>query len=228
MLPPLESHHSAIQSLRGGVHFSYYSQQSNANVDQKTVEQEQLLEDECNLYPNEDISKESSQDCRLSLSSNSCKHEENSLNPSSGVASDIVVSETQLSAGIQSFLHRHQCNKIMNCPKRLSHKRKRRKGKCKKRSMVDILAAAKPCTLEDLLKINRLCSAMSKPLENEIQGIEGMTTDVEQNNKSEITEEDSNDKLGTDDCEAADVDMLGGKRWVVKFKLNGCNPFPGT
>ena len=110
----------------------------------------------------------------------------------------------------------------MNGAKRLRNKRKRRKGKRKKRSMVDILAAAKPCTLEDLLRINRLCCGLSKPFENEIKRTEQMTD----NSKSELTEEDSNEKLQTDDCDAADVDMLAGNRWVVKFKLNGCNPFP--
>lgn len=222
VLPPLESHHSAIQSLRGDVHFNYCSQQNDENagsckkIVQITVGHEQMLKEECNLYSDEEISKGSSQDCHLSLSSNSYKHEEDGTNLSSGVASDIIVSRNQL--------HFHQCNKIMNGTKRLRNKRKRRKGKHKKRSMVDILSAAKPCTLEDLLRINRLCCGLSKPFENEIKRIEQMAD----NSKSELTEEDSNEKLRADDCEAADVDMLGGKRWLVKFKLNGCNPFPRT
>lgn len=221
MLPPLESHHSAIQSLRGPIHL-----QNNENASsfikmvQNTVEQEDLLRKESNLASNEDISRESSQDCQLSLSSNSCKNEENGYKLSSDVASDVVVSRSEPSAVIPiSLLHEHQCSKIVKSNKMLRHKRKKRKGKNKKRSMVDILAVAKPCTVEDLIRINRLCCGFSKPLENEINGIEE-TMNVENNCNSDVTEENSNGKIQTDDCEAADVDMSGRKRWVVKFKLN--------
>lgn len=194
---------------------------------QNTVEQEELLK-ESNLASNEDISRESSQDCRLSLSSNSFKNEENGDKLSSGVASDIIVSRSEPSADIPiSLLHEHQCSKIVKCSTVVRHKRKKRKGKFKKRSMVDILAVAKQCTLEDLLRINRLCCGLSKPLENEIKGIE-RTMNVENNCKSDVTEENSNGKPQTDDYEAADVDMLGRKRWVVKFKFNSYSSIPGT
>lgn len=44
-------------------------------------------------------------------------------------------------------------------PMAVKHKRKRRKGKCKKRLMVDILAVAQHSTLEEIDGVNRFCDA---------------------------------------------------------------------
>lgn len=82
VLPPLESHNSAIQSLRGAVGLNC-TQQDDENVDYSedkepdTIEQE--IEDECKLYSDseEAVSALSIQHCRLSPSNSSHKHEEN-------------------------------------------------------------------------------------------------------------------------------------------------------
>jgi hypothetical protein len=211
VLPPLEPRDSAIQSLRGCARFKYSEQDiektdSFNNKAPDSVEQEKLNKDECDSYSNEELSKVSGQDCNLSLSSNSYKLEEKKH-----LTSDIPSVDKNSKSQISS--------------KGLRHKRKRYKGKRKKRSMVDILAIAKHCHLEDLLRINRMlgCGSAIPPDHGGEQN--GGMVDIESNCKSELTDECWDKKFqGDHDCEAANVNMSTRKQWVLKFKFSGANP----
>lgn len=246
VLPPLEPHHLAIQSLRGS-RCSNSSQQNKENaggssqrVHQIIEEQDQFLNDESKFKSDETISKIWSPDFHLSHSCNSDKHEGVDPHLGSDVASDSIISRDQPSANIPSSLFHvdDPCNKTMSLTKRLRLKRKRHKGKGKhkKKSMVDILTVAKPCTEEDLCRINRLYDSYGKqPLEHSIEGgkqittvehsIEGgkQITTVERSSESELTEEGFNDKLLADDFDGADINMVGRNRLVVKFKFSSCS-----
>ncbi|PON66882.1 hypothetical protein PanWU01x14_106680 [Parasponia andersonii] len=233
VLPPLEPHHLAIQSLRRSHRRSNCSQQNKENVGgsyqeihQITVEQEKLLKEGCNLNSEETVSKICNPDFHLSFSYNTYEHEENDPQLSSDVASANMVSRDQPSTNIPSSLHvRDPCDKIMNSTKRLWLKRKRHKGKGKhkKKSIVDVLAVAKPCTPEKLCIINSLCNGLRNwPLEDSTAGTKQITK-VERSCESELTEEGLNDKHQADDSVDADNNMLGRKGLVVKFKFSGCS-----
>ncbi|EXB96879.1 hypothetical protein L484_016653 [Morus notabilis] len=230
VLPPFQPHHLAIESIRGGLRHLNCSRQSKKSIaspvhriHQTTIDQEAISKEECNLSKNDEtvsnICGDVKDDRHLSLSSNTCEHEDNDNPLSSDVTSSIIVSENQPSADMSGFLLRdHRCNETMNLTKRLGLKRRRHKGKHKKKSVVDILSVAKPCTYEDRLKMNELYSGLSKPHEHMVEEIEEVT-DVE---KSELTEDCLNNKLHTGNCEG-DIDTLNGKGWVVKFKYSGCS-----
>lgn len=226
VLPPLdEPRDSAIQSLRAGVRFNCFEQDNEkANSTENIVGQENFLRDECDSYFNEALSKVSSQDCHLSLSSNSYMLEENNQ-LTSDISSDIIVPMVQPSTTMpSSHLYVDPDSKSPTSSKRLRHKRKRHKGKHKKRSMVDILSVAKHCTMEDLRRINRIlgCGSAKTP-EHRDEGNGGIAH-VKHNCESELTDECLDKKLQNDDCEAANENTLSLKRWVVKFKFSGCKP----
>ncbi|KAF5465189.1 hypothetical protein F2P56_015218 [Juglans regia] len=224
VLPPFEPRGSAILSLRQGASFksSGKDNEKDNSFDDKVqdfVGQEKHFKYECDSYSYEEISKLSSQDCHLSLSS-SCKLEE-SNHITSDLASSVIVSKVQPSITMPSLhLDVDQNSQSQTFTKMLMHKLKRRKGKRKKRSMVDILAVANNCTLQDLYRINRILGCGSeKPLEH---GSEG--NDAENNCESELTNECLDKRLQRDDCEPVTVNALSKKQLVLKFKFSGHKP----
>lgn len=224
VLPPFEPRGSAILSLRQGGSFksSGKDNEKDDSFDDKVqnfAEREKLIKDDCDSYSYEEISKVSSEECHLSLSSN-CKLEE-SNHITSDLASSVIVPKVQPSTTMPSLnLDFDQNSQSQTFAKRLIHRLKRRKGKHKKRSMVDILAVAKNCTLEDLYRINRILGCGSeKPLEH---GSEG--NDVENNCESELTNECLDKRLQINDCEPVTVNALSKKQLVLKFKFSGHKP----
>ncbi|EXC14266.1 hypothetical protein L484_021765 [Morus notabilis] len=228
-LPPFEPHHIAIESIRGlrRLNCSRQSKQSIASpvhrIHQTTVDQEAISKEECNLIKADEtvsnICGDAKEDRHLSLSSNTCEHEDNDNHLISDVTSSIIVSKNQPSAAMSgSLLHDHQCNETMNSTKRLRVKRRRHKGRHKKKSVVDILSVAKPCTYEDPLKMKNLYCGLSKPDERMVEEIEEVT-DME---KSELTEDCLNYKLHTGNCEG-DIDTLNGKERIANLKFSGCS-----
>ena len=228
VLPPLEPHDSAIQSLRRGVMFKSSEQDdekadSHDNKVPDFVEQEKLIfKDDSDSYSNEAISKVSSEDSHLLLSGNSFQLEEHN-HLISDIASDFMVPGFEPSTTIPSLhLHIDQNGKSQIPSKRLRHKRKRHKGKHKKRSMGDILAVAKHCSSEDLYRINRIllgCGS-EKPPKHGGEGNGGIAN-IENNCESELTDDCLDNKLQKDDCAATNVNMLSKKRLLVKFKFSG-------
>lgn len=241
VLPPLESHKSALQSIRGVVSLNCAQQEDKdddlfRNKSSDTVVQEN--ECECILNTEPSISE-------LSIQHRRHEHEENENHFSPEVASSsiIMVSTDQPLTTIPSSQNKNdfsphvassssvvvstdqpstsiQTTTTLTSIRKLSKKERRRNGKQKKRSMADILDVAKPCTLEDLLRIKRLCCVSSNPLELGDEGTE-CKIDAENNCESDLTKDYSSEKLETD-CEAANLSMLSRKRLVVKFKFSGC------
>ncbi|XP_062108080.1 uncharacterized protein LOC133818961 [Humulus lupulus] len=257
VLPPFDPHLLAIQSLRGNHLRKNCSQQNKENaggsydnLHQITVEEEQILKDECNLKSGETISNICCPDFPLSSSSNTSKHEENDPHLSSDVTSNDIVSRDQPSANIpSSFLHVPDlCDNTVSSPKGLQLKCIMDKGKEKhrKNSVTDVLAEAQPCRKEDPCRIGRSHYGLRKrPHEHSVKarkkitrvehGIEGRNQDtkehcIERRNfftkaegscESEVTEEGLNDKLQADDSDGAEIRMLSSTRWVVRFKIRG-------
>ncbi|KAL5542883.1 hypothetical protein UlMin_010593 [Ulmus minor] len=244
VLPPLEPHHLAPNSFSGAARFTCSPSNnenvgssqnigqdamdqekvskegcslesdvnSSENIGQDTTDQEKVSKRGCSLDSDVTILKVSNQDCQVSLSNNGFKNE---------ISSD-VASNNQASANIQtSLVYVRRSDKKTNSAKKFTLKRKRGRVKSKKKSMVDVLAVAKPCTLEELLRINRLYNGLSKPLKDE--GVKEMEqeTNLEHHSNSDLTEECSNKKLQPDGGEGTDINMLGRKKLVVKFKFNG-------
>lgn len=56
-----------------------------------------------------------------------------------------------------SSIHGHKRLPSLVSSKATKDKCRKRKGRCKKRSMVDILAVARHCTLEEIRRINKFC-----------------------------------------------------------------------
>lgn len=86
-------------------------------------------------------------------------------------------------------------------------KRRRRKGKCKKRFMVDILAMAQHSTLEEIDGMNKFFYAQTV--------VEGC--------HEQAVDEDSCRKGGNEDHGMANGDVTPKELLLLKFKLNGCN-----
>lgn len=229
VLPPFEPHHLAVESL--GFRHSNCSQQneiinaiSTQRIHQETAGEENVSKEECCLTKTDEaVSKICGevQDRRASLSNNTSEHDENDHHLGSDVTSSIIVSKDQPSADIPTSLpHVRPGDMIAKSNKRLRLKRRRHKGKHKKKTIVNILSMAKPCTYEDRLRLNGLyCGLSTSPELMDVEQIEE-ANDVE---KSELTEECLNNKLQTDDCEG-DINTVGEKRLVMKFKFCGCSP----
>ncbi|RDX88063.1 hypothetical protein CR513_30394, partial [Mucuna pruriens] len=97
--------------------------------------------------------------------------------------------------------------------KTVRDKRRRRKGRCKKRFMVDILAVARHSTLEEIHRMNKFYYAETV--------IEGCHQTVPCENISKY--DDSFRKDGSEDQGVANDDMAVKGPLLLKFKLNGCN-----
>ncbi|XP_061995190.1 uncharacterized protein LOC133713080 [Rosa rugosa] len=242
VLPPLESHKSALQSIRGVVSLNCAQQEHEddhlfRNKSLDTVVQEN--ECECVLNTEPSISEFSIQYCPSSPLNRShetnLSHEvasssificstdqpsatipssqnKNGFSPHVASSSSVVVSTDQLSTSIQTTT-------TLTSIRKLSRKERRRNGKQKKRTMADILDVAKPCTAEDLLRIKRLCCVSSNPLELGGEGTKRIIDD-ENNCESVLTKDCSSEKLERD-CEAANLSMQSRQRLVVKFNFSG-------
>lgn len=163
MLPPLEPCNSDIQTLSKGAGLSCSQEykEDGGSFDKKiTVRQAEIITDEPGLFLDE-------KDCHTSVLGNSCKQEDKN-HLSSNTISDYMVPINQCLTSIRSSHHQvDQSFKSPSYSQRLRRKRKTRKGKRKKRSMVDILAVAKHCTLDDLFRISRLSCGWLKSTDNE-------------------------------------------------------------
>ncbi|OVA19094.1 hypothetical protein BVC80_9031g32 [Macleaya cordata] len=123
-----------------------------------------------------------------------------------------------------------QCLTAVPSSKRLKSKRKKRKRKRKKRSMVDICAKARPCTLEELDKIN----GSNWAIDQRVVYRGTITSDqvVDEVNGSVTEEDDRGTKLAETswktkhprDDNAENDNVVVQKRQILKFKLNGRKP----
>ncbi|XVE81183.1 hypothetical protein DITRI_Ditri15bG0042400 [Diplodiscus trichospermus] len=150
VLPPFEPCNPAVQTT------TTCSQQDKENVSfenkvRDIIVQEKLIEDQCYSCYDEVLSKAPCHDCLNSLLDNSCKHKVGS-NLSSDYTSNVTLQVNQQSSSVQgSHLDVHQRVNAIS-PKRLRCKKRKHKGRQKKRSVADILANAKTCTLDGLYR----------------------------------------------------------------------------
>ncbi|XP_057445263.1 uncharacterized protein LOC130737495 [Lotus japonicus] len=117
------------------------------------------------------------------------------------------------SAAARCSIHVHKSRPSFSSSKAVKGKcRRRGRGRCKKRSMVDILAESRHCTLEEIYRGNKLCYT-----EKVVEGYQQMVR-FENISRSELTG-------GNEDHEVANnIDHMTGRGpLLLKFKLNRCN-----
>ncbi|KAK6255302.1 hypothetical protein QQP08_012213 [Theobroma cacao] len=157
VLPPFEPCNPAIRTTEETVGLMC-SQQNEENVSfenkvRDVIVQEQLIKDECNSFYDEVLLKAPCHDFLKSHLDDSSKHKDES-NLSFDYTSNVIAPLNRQSSSIEgSDLNVHPRTNTLSS-KRLRHKQRKYKWRQKKRSMLDILAKAKPCTLEDLYKLD--------------------------------------------------------------------------
>jgi len=171
------------------------------SVQQHVIKQKQHdIKNECDL-----LSHEGEGSCKLVTKESSSKHVSN--------CSDYV----KLSGSADytftlpsSSIHGHKRLPSLVSSKAVKDKCRKRKGRCKKRSMVDILAVARQCTLEEIRRINNFWYTTE--------------TVTEAYQHQDISKSDAGgEDLVRKGHEADNIDMKGKGRLLVKFKLNACN-----
>ncbi|KAJ1385809.1 hypothetical protein SESBI_41318 [Sesbania bispinosa] len=178
----------------------------------------QNIKNECNLFSHGEGDKDTNQSQDYFPSS----HEEGNQ-PNYGNVS-VNLSQSQSIDALPSPIHAHKSSPTLVVYKNKAKKEKRKRGRrrCKKRTMEDILAEAKHCTIEESYRkfcYNESTVAESKgsqqmvPLEN----VSNYPHDHQMG-------EDSSRKGGSEVQQGANnADMTGKGPLLLKFKLNGCN-----
>ncbi|MED6168430.1 hypothetical protein PIB30_011596 [Stylosanthes scabra] len=103
--------------------------------------------------------------------------------------------------------------------KGVKDKRRRRRGRCKKRSMADILADARYCTVEEIYSMNKFyyaAAAIEGPHQQQQQM--GPYYSTENDEVKNGSDEDDYDEEGNNNN-----DLTGKGTLLLKFKLNACN-----
>ena len=176
------------------------------------IEKKQNIKNEFDLYTNKDGSqKPTSQHFPLS-------HEEGS-HRNYNISNRLPVEADTCTMQSPSCVHRSS-TQTKTSSKKMMDKRRRRRGRCKKRSMVDVLAVAKPRSLEDLYRDNNLSY-----YEPATEGCDQMLSVVD-NSQPELKDEDMLREADRGFPEVANVDMMEKRKWIVKIKLNGCKSDP--
>lgn len=104
--------------------------------------------------------------------------------------------------------HAYKRSPLLPSSKAVKDKCRRHKGRCKKRSMVDILAVARHSTLEEIHRMNKFYYAETV--------IEGCQQKGGENSCRKDGSEDAYDAV-------THIDMAQKGPLLLKFKLNGCN-----
>lgn len=120
------------------------------------------------------------------------------------------------------------CLTTVPSSKKLKYKRKKHKRKHKMRLMSDIIAKAKPCTLEELDKINGSNWTVDQPvvyrgtITSDADKVNGsMKTTTQDNRGTRSAENFQKTKQLIDEDNTENDDVVVKKRWTPKIKLNG-------
>ncbi|KAL2323864.1 hypothetical protein Fmac_022922 [Flemingia macrophylla] len=200
VLPPFVTKNSLAEPLKGCSNLTYSRNDDSQEVDSCKAEVPDFIDDHLQCIKNE---------CDCKVANPFSSHEEG--NQHKGIIS------ANLSQPAEACTFQSSTNVYKSLPpsKAVKDKRRRRRGRCKKRSMVDILAVARHSTLEEIHRINQFCQQMV-PYENI--------------SKSEVVSEDSCCKAESEDHAVANVDMAAKGPLLLKFKLNGYSaclvPYP--
>ncbi|KAG4395572.1 hypothetical protein AAZX31_20G228400 [Glycine max] len=208
VLPPFGRQTSPAESLQGCSNLMQsLDDNDNKEADFCKAEVPHLIDD--------DHPQSTNNECVYKVTNHTSAHEEashsNQLNCS---ISDNLSQPAANTCTLPSSTH---ASKSLPSSKAVKDKRKRRKWRCKKRSMVDILAVARHTTLEEIHRMNKFYYA-----ETVIKGCQ-QTVPHENISRSEVVGLDSCRKAGSEDHGVANVDMTPKGPLLLKFKLNGCN-----
>ncbi|KAL2323863.1 hypothetical protein Fmac_022921 [Flemingia macrophylla] len=203
VLPPFGRQTSLAESLKGCSNSMHSSNDHNNKADSCKAEVPLAIDDPLQCIKNE---------CDYKVTKAPSSHEEENQQKCSSIISP------NLSKPVNTYTLQSSTNVPKTLPpsKAVKDQRRRRRERCKKRSMVDILAVARHSTLEEIHRINQFCYA-----ETLIERCQQMVP-YENISKSEVVSEDSCCKAESEDHEVAHVDMAAKGPLLLKFKLNGC------
>ncbi|KAJ1400236.1 hypothetical protein SESBI_29796 [Sesbania bispinosa] len=228
VLPPFEPQKTSLAEPFIVSSNLMHSQNGNNSKDAefcKTEEQQnalikehhpQNIKNECNLFSHGEGDKDTTNQSQDYFPSS---HEEGNQ-PHYGNVS-VNLSQSQSVDTLPSPpIHAHKSSPTLEVYKNKAKKEKRKRGrrKCKKRTMEDILAEAKHCTIEESYR--KFCYnetvAESKGSQQMVP-LENVPHDHQMG-------EDSSRKGGSEIHQGANnADMTGKGPLLIKFKLNGCN-----
>jgi len=207
VLPPLGLQASLSEPLKDSSNLVYSS--SDGNNNNKKEEADSCKAEVPHLYGYH--SQTIQNDCDYKVKEG---NQHNSCNISANL------SEPAYTCTLPSSTHAHKRSPLLPPPsKAVKDKCRRHKGRCKKRSMVDILAVARHSTLDEIHMMNKFYYA-----ETVIEGCQ-QTVPYGNISRAEQEGEDSCRKGGSEDaCDGvANIDMAPKGPLLLKFKLNGCN-----
>ncbi|TKY50602.1 hypothetical protein E2542_SST22106 [Spatholobus suberectus] len=203
VLPPFRRQILVAEPLKGCSNLMHSQNDNNKEADFCKAEVPHLIDDQPPNIKNEGGYK---------VTNHPSSYEERNQHNCSNISANL--SQPADTSTLQSSTHVH---KSLPSFKAVKDKRRRRRGRCKKRSMVDILAVARHSTLEEIHRMNKFCYA-----ETVIEGCQ-QTVPYKNFSKSELAGEDSYRKAGSENHGVANVDMAAKGPLLLKFKLNGCN-----
>ncbi|XP_061357964.1 uncharacterized protein LOC133302227 [Gastrolobium bilobum] len=215
VLPPFGRQTSLAESLKGCSN-SMLLRNDSKEVDCCKTEEHHLIEhpqnikNECDLFSDGErykVTTNHNRDCPSS-------HEEGNQH-NCGVS--VNLSQSADTFTLPSSVNVHKNSSSLALSKVTKDKRRRRRGRCKKRSMVDILAVARHCTLEEIYRMNKFSFT-----ETVIEGCQQILPTFENISKSELACEDLYGKAESADHEVAN-DRTGKGALLLKFKLKECN-----
>jgi len=157
---------------------------------------------ETDSYCNAEVPQDIDDECNYKVSNHPSSHEEGNY------------SNHQNTCTLSSSTNFPNNSPQLPSSKAVKYKRKRRKGKCKKRFMEDILAVARHSTLEEIDGVKKFYYA-------ETVVAEGCQQEVPCQNISIAA--DSCRKGGSEDDGVANGDVTPKGPLVLNFRLNGCN-----
>ncbi|KAL4289385.1 hypothetical protein AHAS_Ahas19G0380900 [Arachis hypogaea] len=123
---------------------------------------------------------------------------------------------------ISSSIHVHKTSPRPTMASLLSNKgvkdkRRRRRGRCKKRSMADILADARHCTVEEIYRMNKFYYAAA------IEGSHQQQLQMGPYSENDEVKGCHEGKDGSEDDYEHQLGLTGKGTLLLKFKLNACN-----
>ncbi|BAT93567.1 uncharacterized protein HKW66_Vig0199560 [Vigna angularis] len=202
VLPPFGSQTSLTEPLKDSPNLMHSSSDDNDNNDEKEADSckaeydyhPQTTKNDCDYK----VKEGNQQNCNISAN----------------------LSQSAYTCNLPSSTHAHKISPLMPPPsKKVKDKCRRHKGRCKKRSMVDILAVARHTTLEEIHRMNKFYYPETV--------IEEYQQTVPYGNISmpELGSDGSCRKGWREDAYdgLANVDMAPKGPLLLKFKLNGCN-----
>ncbi|TKY50603.1 hypothetical protein E2542_SST22107 [Spatholobus suberectus] len=198
-LPPFRRQTLLAEPLKGCSNLIHSRDDNNKEADSCKAEVPHLIDDHPQNVKNE---------CDYKVTNHPSSHEEGNQHNCSISAN---LSQPADTCTLPSSTHVHKSSSLLPSFKAVKDRRRRRRGRCKKRSMADILAIARHSTLEEIHRMNKFCYT-----ETVIEGC--------QQTVPELAGEDSCRKAGSEDHGVANVDVVAAKGpLLLKFKLNGCN-----